>query len=108
VKKRLHIPLILLAFFLLSWTLHNFSTTPAQLLDHKQSMIALEEDSGLVTVEKAEKKLPLVPDISIEHTEALIILLLLLVNCGTFILLLRRRLFTGPIFYQSNYVIHFF
>jgi hypothetical protein len=108
VKSQFHVPMILLTFFLLSLTLNNLSDTSSHPQVYKQHIIILEGDSGSVTMEKADKKLPMVPGLSTDQTETLILIPLFLFNFSVFILKLRRHLFIGPIFYQSNYLIHFF
>ena len=107
MKKRGRYLVILLGIFLISLTLYQLSFTSSHPLTDKHQVFILEEDTG-DTIKDVDKKLVVVPGLFIEDIDILLFILLLLANCAAFISTFRLRFFIGPIFNQSNYVIHFF
>jgi hypothetical protein len=106
MKKHNFISLVLIILFLLNWTIYHVANTHDHPLIYTQQMNSFEDNSGTITLDKLDKKLPFILDPILKYDEILIVLLLLLVHFSALILHLRRHLILGPVFYQSNNVIH--
>ena len=108
MKRSYTLSFWLLTFFLVSWTLYHVVNTHSHPPVYIQQLNAFEDHSGSIALDKEDKKLPFVFDQSQKYNETLNVLLLLLVFCSALILHHRRRLFLGPVFHQSNNIIHLF
>jgi hypothetical protein len=108
MKRQCILSFCLLILFLAGWTLNHVVNTHNHPPVYAQQLNTSVDNSGLIDLDKEEKKLPFVFVQSQKYDEALIVLLLLLGHCLALILHHRRRLILGPVFYQSNNVIHLF
>ena len=108
MKRPYILSFCLLTFFLVCWTLNHVVNTHPHPPMYIQQLNAFEDNGGSIPLDKEDKKLPFLFDQSQEYNETLNVLLLLLVFCSALILHHRRRLFLGPIFHQSNNIIHSF
>jgi hypothetical protein len=108
MKRQYILSFCLLTFFLVSWMLYRVEHTHNHPPVYIQQLNSFEDNSGSMALDKEYKKLPFTFDHSQKYNETLNVLLLLLVFCSALILHHRRRLFLGPIFHQSNNIIHLF
>lgn len=108
MKRPYILSFYLLTIFLASWMLNHVVNQHNHPPVYIQQLNAFEDNSGTMALDKEDKKLPFVFDQSQKYDETLNVLLLLLVFCFALILHHRRRLFLGPIFHQSNNIIHLF
>ena len=108
MKRHCILSFCLLILFLAGWTLNHVVNTHNHPPVYVEQLNSFVDNSVLIALDKEVKKLPLVFVHSQKYDEALIVLLLLLGHCLALILHHRRRLFLGPVFYQSNNVIHLF
>lgn len=108
MKRRNALSLSLLILFLVTWTLFHVVNTPDYPHMYIQQLSTLDDSSGSITLDHVDKKLPFIFVFSQKYDETLMVLLLLLGHCSALILLHWRRLILGPVFYQSNNVIHLF
>jgi hypothetical protein len=95
-----------MTFFLISWTLSHIVYTHHHLPVYLQQVNAFEDTSGSIALDKEDKKLPFLFDHLQEFNVTLNVLLLLLVFCSAMMLHDRRQIFLGPVFHQSNNIIH--
>ena|SRR6476620_2190264 len=108
MKRQYILSFYLLTIFLASWMLNHVVNQHTHPPVYIQQLNTFEDNSGSIALDKEYKKLPFVFDQSQKYDETLNVLLLLLVFCFALILHHRRRLFLGPIFHQSNNIIHLF